>query len=243
MSPKRCISPFKLGCLCAAFATSLHAALAVWFINETPLVLPVPPKTLSVSLLSPPMPVPEPRATAPTPPEPVVPPTPKVEKTPPRPKMQKLSPRVEKAPAPATHSESALSAPTPAPDPGPVENHAPAPVVASASAPAPASNSTPAPSSPPRFDAAYLQNPAPAYPSMSKRLGEAGKVLLRVRVSENGQAESVEIKHSSGFPRLDQAALNAVEKWRFVPAKQGDQTIAAWVQVPIHFNLEESSGA
>jgi protein TonB len=89
-----------------------------------------------------------------------------------------------------------------------------------------------------RFDADYLHNPKPAYPHASRRLGEQGKVLLRVFVSAAGLAEKVEIKLSSGFVRLDQAAEEAVGRWRFVPARRGEQAIAAWVQVPITFQLE-----
>ena len=96
----------------------------------------------------------------------------------------------------------------------------------------------PAPITPARFDAAYLQNPKPAYPSISRRLEEQGRVVLRVRVSEQGSALSVEVKQSSGFIRLDDAARSAVERWRFVPAKQGNEAIEAWVLVPLHFTLD-----
>ena len=109
-------------------------------------------------------------------------------------------------------------------------------------APAPAAPTVVAPPPPAiiaaRFDADYLDNPKPVYPHASRRLGEQGKVLLRVHVSAAGRAEKVEIKASSGFARLDQAANDAVSRWRFVPARQGEQSIAAWVQVPITFQLE-----
>lgn len=89
-----------------------------------------------------------------------------------------------------------------------------------------------------RFDADYLDNPQPIYPHASRRLGEQGQVLLRVYVSAAGLAEKVELKLGSGFARLDRAAQEAVGRWRFVPARRGEQTIAAWVQVPITFQLE-----
>jgi protein TonB len=91
---------------------------------------------------------------------------------------------------------------------------------------------------PARFDADYLNNPAPAYPMLSRRQGETGKVLLLVQVSAHGTAAQVEIKQGSGFPRLDQAALNAVRQWRFVPARRGDAAVAASVVVPITFRLD-----
>lgn len=94
---------------------------------------------------------------------------------------------------------------------------------------------------PARFDADYLKNPPPPYPALAKRMGEEGTVRLRVRVSPDGLAESVEIKASSGSARLDQAALDTVRRWRFVPARQGSQAVAAWVVVPITFHLNQES--
>lgn len=91
---------------------------------------------------------------------------------------------------------------------------------------------------PPRFDAAYLQNPEPEYPALSQRLGEEGRVLLRVLVSLEGRAEQVELKQSSGFARLDTAAQAAVRRWRFQAARRGAEPVAAWVIVPITFNLD-----
>jgi protein TonB len=90
----------------------------------------------------------------------------------------------------------------------------------------------------PRLDAAYLQNPPPVYPPLARRMGEQGRVFLRVRVAADGLAQQVELKTSSGSPRLDHAALDTVKRWRFVPARQGDQAVAAWVVVPISFSLE-----
>jgi protein TonB len=91
---------------------------------------------------------------------------------------------------------------------------------------------------PARFEAAYLHNPRPAYPPLSRRLGEEGKVLLRVRVSREGQAAAVDLERSSNFARLDEAARSVVSHWRFVPAKRGDEAIEATVIVPIVFRLE-----
>jgi protein TonB len=138
------------------------------------------------------------------------------------------------------------------PKPKKIQRPLPDQVLATKSDAAPSSFSVPtppaepAPPAPPapvatvgaRFDADYLHNPKPVYPSASRRLGEQGRVLLRVFVSADGQAERVEIRTSSGFPRLDQAAEDAVARWRFVPARRGDQAVAAWVQVPITFQLE-----
>jgi protein TonB len=89
-----------------------------------------------------------------------------------------------------------------------------------------------------RFDADYLHNPAPAYPAQSRRLKEEGTVLLLVQVSVEGTPLSVEIRTSSGFERLDEAGLQAVRQWRFVPAKRGSENVAASVLVPIQFKRQ-----
>ena len=100
---------------------------------------------------------------------------------------------------------------TPQPPPPPV-----AAPVAAAPAPPPPAAKVELPSS----DADYLQNPQPVYPPMSKRLGEQGKVVVRVLIGADGTPQKAELKHSSGFDRLDQAALDTVMKWRYVPGKR-----------------------
>lgn len=103
------------------------------------------------------------------------------------------------------------------------------------SAPPPA---PPAPVTAARFDADYLHNPKPVYPSISRRLNEEGTVVVRVRVSADGTALAVEVRQSSGHARLDTSALDAVQRWRFIPARQGETAIESWVAVPIAFKLE-----
>ncbi|HEY8119352.1 MAG TPA: energy transducer TonB [Methylophilaceae bacterium] len=93
---------------------------------------------------------------------------------------------------------------------------------------------------PPRFGVAYLNNPEPVYPPISRRLGEQGRVMLKVLVNSKGQAESVELEDSSGSDRLDRAALEAVRNWSFVPAKRDDQPMSAYVLVPLNFSLKHS---
>jgi protein TonB len=107
-------------------------------------------------------------------------------------------------------------------------------VAAASPAPAPAAVAV----SPARFDADYLQNPPPEYPAISRRLREEGTVTLLVKVTAKGDAEDVQIRKGSGFPRLDKAALDIVQKWRFVPARRGDDAISANVVVPIVFGLD-----
>jgi protein TonB len=89
----------------------------------------------------------------------------------------------------------------------------------------------------PRFDADYLNNPPPEYPRVSRRLREQGVVMLRVYVLPNGLPEVVELKASSGSARLDESALDAVRRWKFVPAQASGRAVGAWVIVPIEFTL------
>ncbi len=167
----------------------------------------------------------------------ITPQPPVVEKPKEPPKPLPVRRHVERPPEPqhiitSTTEVPALAAPTPPP---------PAPVVATAppappAAPAPAA---PAPEVvPPSFNANYLENPPPAYPPLSRRMGEQGKVMLRVLVNPKGTADKVELRSSSGSARLDDAALDVVKRWRFVPAKQGDQPVPAWVLIPITFSLK-----
>ncbi|TBR14266.1 energy transducer TonB [Rugosibacter aromaticivorans] len=90
----------------------------------------------------------------------------------------------------------------------------------------------------PRFDADYLDNPKPTYPPLSRRVGEQGRVVLRVRVGADGLANDVQLHISSGFARLDNSALETVQHWKFVPARRGNEAIAATVLIPIVFSLK-----
>ena len=190
---------------------------------------------------------------APAPPQPQpAPPNPQVQPKPapgtvPKPLAKPSSKPTTPKPEPKlTESPTALqqAAPDPAPaaaaDPTPPTVHTAAPVaVPAASSPAAASApSGSAPITAARFDAAYLNNPAPTYPMLSRRLREEGQVMLRVLVSPDGRPNRIELRTSSGIDRLDQAAQDAVARWRFVPARQGETAVEAWVLVPIVFKLK-----
>jgi TonB family protein len=95
----------------------------------------------------------------------------------------------------------------------------------------------PAPVTPPRTDAAHLNNPAPQYPALSRRLGEQGRVMLDVYILPDGSVGEIKLNRSSGFPRLDNAALQAVKTWKYVPAKRGDKPIPFWYVQPVSFVL------
>lgn len=195
----------------------------------------IPPRPLTVievALLAPPPP-PQPKVT-PKQPEPPRPES--------RPKVQpqakaEPTPRQLLTPQPVTESVVEQVA-----EPAPVivapARQAPA-AMAPVKAEAPAKAEVEPVVEAPRFNAAYLNNPPPAYPHSARRRGIEGRVLVRAEVLADGRCNRVELKKTSGFDPLDQAALEAVKKWRFVPARRSSQSIVAWVEVPITFKLED----
>lgn len=84
---------------------------------------------------------------------------------------------------------------------------------------------------------AYARFDPPPYPALSRRLGEQGLVLLQVLIDEEGRPVRVDVHRSSGYARLDQAALEAVRRARFYPHRQGERPRAAIALVPVRFEL------
>ena len=121
-------------------------------------------------------------------------------------------------------------------------------ILAELIAPPPPPAAPPAPTPPPpappvivqpSTSAAHLNNPAPTYPAMSKRLGETGRVVVRVLIGPDGRAQDARIQRSSGFDRLDQVALEtARDRWRYVPGTRNGVPEAMWFNVPLNFVLE-----
>jgi len=91
------------------------------------------------------------------------------------------------------------------------------------------------PLTPAQVDPNYLHRPNPGYPALSKRLREEGTVVLRVNLDAQGVVQGIAIEKSSDAQRLDQAALDAVRQWRFIPAKKGQQAVPSTALVPIEF--------
>lgn len=196
--------------------------LLLWGLIQ-PRSLSLPPQhnrapVLNVSLISPQVQV-APPVDTPPPPKVVEPDRPKR----PQQLLASKAPPTPDSPQLAAQPEEPLEQP-------------PAPPVAQSPTNAPPE--TAAAPQPPRFDAAYLDNPSPIYPRISRRMGEQGKTLLIVQVSADGKPLKVSLHQSSGSSRLDQAAIEAVQRWRFVPARQGSSPIAASVIVPIIFSLQ-----
>ena len=192
---------------------ALHALGVVGLLNASRLrdvVVEARPMFLAV--------IDAPAAVTPTKP---LPPPPTV-KAPPPPQLS--LPLIAPEPSPSTSSLVAQVVPPP-----------PAPVVA-AEPPAPA----PAPSLPktiPPSAVQYLVPPAPVYSRMSAKMRESGKVLVRVYIDEAGLPRNVQLANSTGFPRLDDAALAAVRNCRFKPYLENGVAVAGWAAIPIEFEL------
>jgi protein TonB len=225
------------GWIAAAIALLFHAGLAWWLMNLT-----LPAKTQPVELLS--------MEWVDSPlPEPVIEPS----------KVEPLATEMESVDEP----EPVLVSKAVAPPPPPPKQPAPKPVTkpvkpvvtkVPVSQPAPVQETTQVSESTPtsakatasdvvkpviKAQADYLNNPKPNYPRLSKRMGEQGEVRLRVDIASDGTVTQVVLAHSSGFERLDDAAITAVKSWKFKPAKQGDVSMASTVEIPVKFMLED----
>lgn len=208
-----------------------HAAV-LWAVQSGLLkrvVEVVVPAQILMEFVAPASPPPAPRAT----PQPKTPPK-KVTVKQPTPVTP--TPTVTPQPAP-TPLAIAPSANTPAPTAA-----APTAVSATQTNVTGNSNAPAAPPAPPRVelpssDADYLNNAKPAYPAISKRLGEQGRVVVRVFIDAEGQASQASVKQSSGFDRLDQASVETALKWRYAPGKRAGVAQGMWFDVPLNWQL------
>jgi len=165
----------------------------------------------------------------------------------PRPKPQ-ARPLAQPQPQPPARSEPAptetAALPQGLPDAAPAETPSAAPAAADPAKGRSAQGAEAGPSAPADggllvlLDPAYREPPTPPrYPSRAVMLGQQGQVVVRAAIDERGAPEEVVVWTSSGFPLLDKAAVDAVKRWRFVPARRGGGAVAAWVQVPVNFKL------
>jgi len=146
-----------------------------------------------------------------------------------------LQPSARVAPSPV--SAGAINPGPEWPLPAPVETGAPPADAAQAVVPATSATAQlriELPSS----SGGYLNNPPPPYPPLSKRLGEQGKVVVRALIEVNGAASKAEVRSSSGYERLDRAAVQTVLQWRYTPGKRAGAAEAMWFDIPITFVLE-----
>jgi protein TonB len=207
----------------------LHVVL-IAYLRQTPEPeTPAEPLVMEVALIA----APAPAQAKPAPPAPAAA----------KPKPRPVPAKPKKAPAlpkktPVIRQPVRKSAPTSAPA-------AKAETATSASAVAPARPTAAAAPAQPKIEAFteanyranYQSNPKPEYPRLAKSRGWQGKVLLRVQVTADGRSASVQVQQSSGHKQLDEAAVEAVENWTFLPAKRGATPVASTVTVPIQFKL------
>ncbi|MDP1679530.1 MAG: energy transducer TonB [Candidatus Nitrotoga sp.] len=210
-----------------------YALLNGWF-YQTEQALPKAeqglPKEIFVSLITVDnTPEPTPPEPQPTPPKPV--PVVKNTVTPPP-----VIPVINKMP-----SEQAITTPPVPPQP-PVP---PKPAeVAPPSEPAPSAPPPSAPLPPPSqpktvsTGVEYLHAPEPEYPPLARRMGEEGRVTLRVLVNESGRPTRVDVQKTSGSPRLDEAARQAVLRAMFKPHIEDGRATTVYAIVPITFHLD-----
>lgn len=224
LAPPRDDLPPSLRRVAVALILALHGA-AAWGLLQIDAVREAVGDAVPqfVELIAPPAPE------QPRPPEPPAPPPPQpLPKTPPPP-----APLIAATPLPAT-TAPAFVAPELPREPAPPE------AVAMAAEPAPTAPPPPPPARElPASAIQYLEPPAPAYPRASRRLGESGLVIVRVFVDADGMPRQLQIAQSSGFVRLDEAALEGVRRARFKPPTENGRPTAGWARIPIPFELEK----
>lgn len=86
----------------------------------------------------------------------------------------------------------------------------------------------------------YLYGSKPAYPQAARKAGWEGTVVVRVLIDTGGRVESASMRDSSGYDILDEAAVQAVKKWRFSPAQRDGVSIASLHDVRVRFRLDEA---
>ena len=194
-----------------AFVLALHAAALYGLWQHRLIPSPQEAMTLFVNFIAPP--APEKKE------EPKLPP--------PKPKpIEKPQPR-------QIIAETRVIAPTDYIAPPPPEKPAPESVIQAPPMPLP-----PGPMAlSSELSVACPERSAPAYPAQSRRLGETGVVVLRVELGESGNVALARVDRSSGYPRLDEAALAAVRTWRCTPATRNGHPVRAVALQPFNFIL------
>lgn len=232
-----------------AYAASFVAALACHALllfgfklgtSASPLALSDDPSPIDVSLVAA---APEPQPAEPAPPPPVPAPTPEPTPPPPvpEPTPDMSTPPPEPLPTPAEETEPSPEPPRETPPPRPRQprhsqktGHAAAPMIIHGEI-----RQGAAPSGPIGTAVRYRSNPKPDYPEEARRQHQEGVVVLSVEVSTEGRPTDISLKRSSGYDMLDQAAIQAVRRWTFDPARVASFPVESRVDVPIRFSLSD----
>lgn len=218
-------NPYFMRGLLLILVLLLHLLAAIRMMQPAEAFTKAQPMIMEVSLVT----APSQQAAAtpiaqPKPEEPKKPP----EKKPVKPKKPVIRKQME-LPKPVAMADESLPAPS-------KFESAPPPVTPSASTASKATTDT-VPFTEANFNANYDSNPKPKYPGIATSRGWEGTVRLLVKVSAEGDAEEVTVQRSSGYDALDESAIEAVEKWKFIPAKRGETPVSSSVIVPINFIL------
>ncbi|PKO63834.1 MAG: energy transducer TonB [Betaproteobacteria bacterium HGW-Betaproteobacteria-17] len=217
---------------------AVHAALlyGLWTVRVNP--YPAETVPLFVNLINPPPPAPKPAVIHPPRP-PAEPPAKASTQPPTRPVRQDAA-----RPIAPPHTHLAAEAPITSPTDRVEALPPPAPVAASppAAAPLQAPSPRPEPAGPLSLTTELAlvcpQRTPPAYPPLARRLGETGQVVLRVELDTTGRVSAAQVVSSSGFDRLDAAALAAVRTWRCQPALRDGQAVRSVALQPFKFTLD-----
>jgi protein TonB len=216
-----------------AAVAAIHVALlaVIMTLRHEPVQPPIESRIMTAELIAP-APVAAPVAVqsiAPPPPRPAPP-----VHTPP-----KVQPKPTPRPTPTPLPIAAAPSPTPvaAPEPAPPAPAAPA---------APAAQAAPA-AGRPTLDLTVPKNVShidcsmitPDYPQLSKRRGETGTAYVTFIIGPTGKVESISLKKSSGFSRLDDAAIAAAHASTCKPYLENGQAIRATATQPYNFNLTD----
>lgn len=193
------------------FVLALHAVALYGLWSHRLLPTPMEAATLFVDFIAPPAPQKAQESR-----RPAIPPKPRF--------IEKLPPRQIVAETPAVAPMDYVTPPPP--KPAPVIEAPPMPLPAG-----PVALSS-------ELSVACPERSAPPYPAQSRRLGETGIVVLRVELSETGQVAVAKVQSSSGYVRLDQAALAAVRTWRCTPPTRNGQPLRAVALQPFNFVLQ-----
>jgi len=222
--------PFRRLVLVLVLVLAVHGALVFALLQDrmqpaaaTPAMVAffvVPPNT-SVMRSSPPVAAPKPPTAVPPPPRPATPPSPVA--------AQSLSSQAV-IPADTPPSQSLSAAPLPA---------TPAPS-SEAVGPSPAVTTAPAPPLEVSIEGVKLIRPPPrVYPTMSRRLGETGRVLVRVVIDTQGVPTEVTLAEPSRYARLNEEALRSARQARFEPYRVNGRPMSVTILWPFVFNLED----
>ncbi|MGR9014944.1 MAG: energy transducer TonB [Gammaproteobacteria bacterium] len=218
--------PYSIGGLLLMLVLSLHLWAAIWLLQPAEPITKAQPMLIEVSLIAAPS---QQAATPIAQPKPI------------EPKQKPVKKPVKKK-KPVTQKPMTLPKPQPMADellPVPSTTES-ALIPVTTNATSSVSSKTTADTAPfteANFNANYGSNPKPKYPGIATSRGWEGSVRLLVKVSAEGDSEQVTVQRSSGHEVLDEAAIEAVERWKFIPAKRGDTPVSSSVIVPINFVL------